>query len=423
MSSTIIDHAIAIPTKQRNVWEQISDISKFPLWHVDTKTVSFLTTKHSGRGTRYRATTRRGRERVIEITAWYEGLGFEYIIVDGSPYASNRGRIRLQESTDGTIVQWTFTYELTGFLSGLRNSLVVRRGIDNDIIDNLRNIYTYIKELRGEENFVPEESKSYLKEAPDVLARSQYQPRYPSKSEPIVPITPETAPASVSGIVEPPLVEGDTKPNPSVQPEATPPAEPISEPTFLKDVPDFSQAPSETQVKPEPLPRFTEAEIETESLTAPTPAQSHERPSVLPVQAQTPPVQAEEPVPQAAASSEPIVSEDSDEIDADAVYTDPLPGLETSTTDDSSKVSVFEVFGLPKPSETEKLTAIQEAEIFSLPIDLTAEPDPVIEANTEQLKAFTDDAPIVPDVEPEAPKRTGLRASLRRKKTRVRLPK
>ncbi|MDQ7035169.1 MAG: SRPBCC family protein [Anaerolineae bacterium] len=339
MSSTIIDHAIAIPTKQHNVWEQISDITKFPVWHVDTQAVSFLTTKHSGRGTRYRATTRRGRERVIEITAWYEGLGFEYIIVDGSPYASNRGRIRLQESTDGTIVQWTFTYELTGFLSGLRNSLVVRRGVDNDIIDNLRNIYTYIKELRGEEHFVPEEAKSYLKEAPDVLARSQYQPRYPSKSDPKIQPVPETATAGVSGIIEPPLVEGDTKPNPSIQPEPTPPAEPISEPTFLKDVPDFSQVPSETQVKPEPLPRLTEAETETESVTAPTPTVSHESTSALPIQAETPPVQKEEAVPPITASPEPPVSDDSAE--ADAVYTDPLPGLETSETSDSSKVSVF----------------------------------------------------------------------------------
>jgi uncharacterized membrane protein len=413
MSSTVIDHAIAIPTKQRNVWEYISDISKFPLWHVDVQSVSFLTTKHDGRGTRYRVTTNRGKAIVIEITAWYEGLGYEYIIVDGSPFENNRGRIRLQESTEGTIVQWTFSYELTGFLSGLRNSLTVRRGIDNDIIDNLRNLYTYIKEVRGEERFLPEDAKSYLKEAPDVIARSQYAPRYPSKSETKMQPVPQKVSTGTMGIVEPPVAEEDTKPNKSIAPsQPAPYVEPIPEPTFLKDI-DFKR-PSASQVKPEPLPRFDDSEIETETVTVPAPAQPDSYPDVVPLQPDTPSVFA--PVVQEPAR-EPILPDD--DAKADAVYTEPLAGLPTAEVTDSSKISVFEVFGLPKPSETEKLSTIQEKPQQQPQL----QQEPVIEVNTQQMKAFTDATPIVPDVEPEAPKRTGLRASLRRRTTRVRLPK
>lgn len=411
MSSTIIDHAIAIPTKQRNVWEYISNISNFPLWHVDVQSVSFLTTKRDGRGTRYRMTTNRGKDMVVEITAWYEGLGYEYIIVDGSPFENNRGRIRLQESTEGTIVQWTFSYELTGFLSGLRNSLTVRRGIDNDIIDNLRNLYTYIKEMRGEERFAPEDAKSYLQEAPDVIARSQYEPRYPSKSETKMQPVPQKAITGTIDIVEPPLAEDDTKPNKSVQPQQPAPSvEPMPEPTFLKDI-DFKR-PSESQVKAEPLPRFEDSEIETETVTAPAPAQPDNYTDVLPFQSDMPSALAgEEP------AREPLLADD--DTEADVIYTEPLPGLSPTQEVDSAKISVFEVFGLPKPSETEKLSTIQEK-----PQEQPQpQAEPVIEVNTQQMKAFTDDTPIVPDVEPDAPKRTGLRASLRRKTTRVRLPK
>jgi uncharacterized membrane protein len=407
MSNTVIDHAIAIPTKQRNVWEHISDISKFPLWQVDVQTVSFLSTKHSGRGTRYRVTTSRGVEQVIEITAWYEGLGFEYIIVDGTAFTNNRGRVRIQESTDGTIVQWTFSYELTGFLSGLRNSLSVRRGLDSDIIDNLRNFYTYIKELRGEEKFTPEEAKSFMQDAPDVVARSQYQPRYPTKSETALPPVPQPTQAAAPSIFEPPLAEEDTKPNPAIQQEPVPTVPTIPEPTFLKDMPDFSQKPSASQVKSEPLPLIEEAQIETETVTVPTPPPVAESRVISTAQTAMESMSTVEPV------SEPTVSD----AEADAIYTKPLAGLAPVKATDTATISVFEIFGLPKPSETENLRTIQE-EAPQLALE-----DPLIEASTQQIRAFTDMQPIVPDIEPEATQRTGLRASLRRKTTRIRLPK
>lgn len=287
--TTMIDHAIAIPTRQANVWEQIRDIRKNPVWQANCKQVQFLTSNQSGRGTRWRIATAQGKEQVIEITAWYEGLGYEYRIVDGVPYASNRGRIRLQDSPEGTIVQWTFSYELKGFLSGLRNSLSIKGNVDSDIIDSLRNLYTHVKNLKADEQFVPEESKSYLKLAPDVDARSQYQPRYPSaldsrpegeaisSQETLVSAQPVS---SVPMIEEPPVAADDTQPNPSVQPAAE---LPVSPPPVQSD----SFMPKTVQA--DTLPTLKDL-VEEETVTAPKPATSETKPAP-PVQASPSPVE------------------------------------------------------------------------------------------------------------------------------------
>ena len=48
---------------------------------------------------------------VVEISAWYDTLGYEYRIVDGAKFGENQGRIRLQEVAEGTLVRWIFQYE------------------------------------------------------------------------------------------------------------------------------------------------------------------------------------------------------------------------------------------------------------------------------------------------------------------------
>lgn len=373
---TVIDHAIAIPTRPATVWEQIREIAQNPIWQANCEQVQFLTTAHRGRGTRWRSTGSRGKEQVIEITAWYDGLGYEYRIVDGVPFSSNRGRIRLQDSPEGTIVQWTFSYELTGFMSGLRNTLSIRGGIDNNIVDGLRNLYTHIKNLKADETFIPEESKSYLKLAPDVSARSQYQPRYPSvldskvpKAAPIsqAPTLQAQEMASLPIIEEPPIADDDTHPNQAIEPAAE-----IFAP---KSVQSDSFVPKTVQA--EALPSFDEPIIEEETVASPKPALSDTVPQI----------------------SIPPVEETSS------------PAIESLTLGrdvnkmDTAKISVFEIFGLDKPSETEKVLTITEK---------PADPAPL---------AFSDPTPIKPDIEPEAPRRRGLRAALRRKLTNVRLPK
>jgi hypothetical protein len=364
---TAIDHAIAIPTRPANVWEQIRDITKNPIWQVNCKQVQFLTSNRNGRGTRWRSTNSRGKEQVIEITAWYEGLGYEYRIVDGASFSSNRGRIRLQDSLEGTIVQWTFSYELKGFMSGLRNALTIKGSVDGEIVDGLRNLYTHIKNLKVDEPLVPEESKSYLKVAPDVTARQQYQPRYPSvlDSKPDNPIVPSQEPLQqaqiVPNIVEPPVAADDTEPNPSVKP--------IVEIPVSKPEADEMFKPKAIQAQE--LPRLDEP-IEIETASSPKPATIDTSPV---------PTMQEKPV-------SPAV----EEWDVSKL--------------DTAKISVFEVFGLEKPSETEKVFAISEKP-----------------AESALSVSFRDQTPIKPDIDPEVPRRRGLRAALRQRLTKVRLPK
>lgn len=375
MSTTTVDHAIAIAASQQVVWSQISDLSKNPHWQTRCESISYLTTMHSGRGTRWRMRTRKGDEYVLEITAWYDGLGYEYTIVDGSAYVNNRGRVRLQEAPEGTVVQWTFNYELKGFLSGLRNSLQVKRSIDREIVESLQNLYTYIREMTPEQQFVPESTKSYLRDAPDVLERANYKPRYPSALERMKASTIEvraledatSGAVHPASIYEPPIAEDDTKQNPAVQPAEAPPK---PEPDFLQDLPITNVEPGIEESQS--LPMLEEADAFE---------QSTEAASILPTLEEDEPFAFEE---------------------EKLLATPPLPDILTRGESlDTAEISVFEIFGLQKPSETSRMRAIQDSDL-----------KPATSTTTR----------IIPDVAPRESRRQGLRASLRQRMIKLRTP-
>ncbi len=211
---TTIDHRILIAANPPVVWEYISNLSRNSKWQVDCKSVTFLTGKHDGPGTRWRQTTESGREYVLEITAWYNGLGYEYVFIDGPGYEENIGRIRLQEIPEGTIVQWTFTYSLPGLFGGMRDSMGTRRQIDKMIADSLRKLYLQIK-AHGSSG--PIEPKSLMRDAPNAEERAQYQPRHPSlpKEDEKAEVPPIMATAGRPIIDEPPLTDDDAQ---SLQP-------------------------------------------------------------------------------------------------------------------------------------------------------------------------------------------------------------
>ncbi len=174
---TTIDHRILIPAAPDVVWDFISDITRNPQWQVDCFEVIFLTSKREGPGLRWRYSTPNGAEYVIAVTAWYNGLGYEYYFVDGVPFRENKGRIRLQEIPEGTIVQWTFTYELGGILGGVRSALGLKRQINRTIADSLKALWQEMKQSAAGRSH---EAKSLMRDAPDVATRSTYQPRHPS---------------------------------------------------------------------------------------------------------------------------------------------------------------------------------------------------------------------------------------------------
>lgn len=393
----VIDHAILIPVSAQAVWGVISKIENNPRWQVNCKSVTYLNALR-GQGTRWRYQDASGHEFVAEITAWYDRIGFEYRIVDGVPYTENKGRIRLQETPDGTVVQWTFSYNLSGFLSGLRNALGVQRSIDQAIVESLRQLYRYARDSFSEVD--PNAVKSTMRDAPNYEERASYKSRYgdtATPAKPTPPITPD--PSAIYArppIVEPPPAEDDTKPNPATGAvttathDAPPSATVADEPYFLKQISEVPRVSVPSTPTPEP------------SVTAPAPT-----PNVPP---------APTPAPSAPPTPEPIRT--------------------LLDKRDTANISVFELFGLPKPSETQAMRAVtvestptqQETPPPSTPTQ-SAEtaspltpPQPPATATPSTTAWETQETPIVADVTPFVPPRFGLRWILRAQLVKLRRP-
>lgn len=415
-----IDHRILIENRSSAVvWEQISDISKNPAWQTDCAGVSFLSSRKNGVGTRWRYTSKNKREYVIETTAWYDGLGYEYTIVDGGSYRECRGRIRLQEIAEGTIVRWTFNYEMKGFMGGVRNALAHRRTLEKDMIDSLKSFWRYMNQVKSSSDDF--EARSLMRDAPNYEARSHYKPRHPSAihEDELLAAEDITSPAPV--ITEPPVQEEDTKPHgiPKETPKVSPVptvsgdqpvievATPEPEPDFMRAIPEPVTAPPEDTAKsPKEQQEALAVVEELPAEEAPTP------PEPLPLESTTPKA---EPIP----AKEPVLPDVTPRLTS---LTDTLPDAKVQavfsgesskrTTErdfprvDTSEVSVFELFGLQKPSETQEVRAV-EVEPAGVRMQLTPEP-PLLD-------------PLAATVV-EHPLRQGLRLLMRRAKVKLRRP-
>ena len=340
-----IDLEILIPASPDFIWRFLGDLSTIPQWQENVTSISFLSTQHEGQGTRWRHSTQRGRDIVVQVGAWYDTLGFEYEIVDGAPYSENRGRIKLHEVPEGTLVNWTFRYELDGLLGGIRNAMRLKRSTTNQIQDSLRNLHHLITQETG--GISTHEAKASMQDAPDVDERSSYQPRHPSAfhdeavdeletemvlDESVTRLHPvaydldaEAAPVAAVG-------DTDTKPNPVVL-SAAAPIEEQEEEAELEDT------------KP----------IELEALLAEPPSAPAPEPAPDPAPA---------PMPQPPPVSAPSPAQEPAE-EADVPPAPPLEPVADRDRINTAQVSVFEIFGLQKPSETQGQRPL-EREAFSV---------------------------------------------------------
>ncbi len=346
----VIDHAILIPASPEFIWRFLGDVSQNSNWQEDCNDISFLTTQHEGRGTRWRYTTPKGKDVIVEISAWYDTLGYEYRIVEGSSVNENQGRIRLQEIAEGTLVQWTFNYELEGMLGGLRNSIGLKRTLTNNIQDSLRNLYKLVQQETG--GISTHEARALLQEAPAVEERENYQPRYPSnftedsdsnifKESQYPSETSIAYQAEQEGIVEPPVADDDTKPNPVVQ--GTDEIEAVNS----------SSGSLEHQITEPPLTDDdTKPNAPIEKIEAIEPNSTEDDIIQLPAVESTIEEKDEE-------IQDNIKSET--ETPSEVVATNLTPDIR-----DTSRISVFEVFGLQKPSETQELSAITDEDIVKM---------------------------------------------------------
>ncbi len=355
---TIIDQRILIPAGPEVVWEQISDIANNPKWQADCRSVSFLTSVRDAPGIRWRSTNAAGRESVLEVTTWIDRIGYEYTFVDGAPFRESKGRFRLQEIAEGTVVQWTFTYEMPGVLGNLRNSLSIKRQIENNMIDSLKSLWRHVNQSGGSQPF--HEAKSLLRESLDYEERSKYRPRHPSALT-----DRKNMPDEIQPIPEPPIADDDTRPRPAVAIPADVPVA-VDEPEFLSDMP-VSHADEAWMPKTE-KPRDTQERkaVEPPPEYAPVPPMSFEP---LPAKAMV------FDVPPAKTDTQPnmAVLEDAPKPPPTPADVDLMQPLKDLSKLDTAQISIWEVFGVPRPSETQEIQPIKE-EILNSPAPTEEKP-------------------------------------------------
>lgn len=224
-----LDHTVLVAAAPEAVWSFLSDLNQNPAWQSDCQSVIFLSKQRSGKGARWRYRNLSGKEFELEITAWYDGLGYEYRFLDGSAH----GRLRLQEIAEGTTVQWTFNYEPRGRLGGMRNALGLKRKLRKYMDESLLALQSTVQRTVGDGAGF--EARSLMRDVISYDARLNYRPRHPSRARAV----PEALP--ILPVEEPPLREEDTRPNPAyvAASENSPlPRQPVeAEPTtFLEDL-------------------------------------------------------------------------------------------------------------------------------------------------------------------------------------------
>ncbi len=446
--TTIIDHAISIPIPPAAVWKLLSNLDAISRWQTDCKKVVFLTTGRRGAGTRIRCSGAGDKAYVLEVTTWYEGLGYEYRLVDGVSYTDNKGRLRLQEIAEGTVVQWTFSYDMGGVLGGLRNSMGLKRTIENQMIESLRQLYRVTREASEEVDI--EKVKSLMRDGPSVEQRAQYQPRHPSRYEEnrqrertASVLRPPTSPRRP--IIEEPLPkEDDTRPNPIVTPPAptvrepspTPTLEELLKPvrreppTIISDMPaatlpsrfsdvSFTPAPSP------PSPSFAPPVVTPEPPTAsPFVPQSPLARPEAPISPLLPDIPAAKTEPRLLPETPPLVSES-----RTTTSVNPVIDLDKA---DTGKISVFEIFGLQKPSETQQMRAVNltvdeirdtqlsaPTQLHMPRVEIPKETTDTPEARQQFMAGMSTGG----DIEPPDYGRSGLRLRQRRNLLALRRPK
>ncbi len=386
---TRIDQRILIPAAPQVVWEYIKQIDNLPDWQVNCETIAYLSQKQRGPGTRWRQRAPNRQEFVYEMTTWYDGLGFEYVFVDGSSFQEARGRIRLQEIAEGTIVQWTFEYELGGVLSGLRNTLSKQRRIESDMVDSLKELWKQSKRKGGLEGF---QAKSLMQDGEqDPEKRSHYTPRHDRTEKPEPEQPKQTAEvAAAPSIDEPPVSEDDTRPRPSVDPsvhmpdESDAPEEPktVTATENVSEADDYARfapptnVPSDAEPQDMPQPDATtpdedvtlpaadlkasaasleaDSDVAAENTTqdAPQPRETLQSETPPPDEQDAPDAQAETPP-----TEEPTASSDGADEPTDAEPLEPQVPPGTDTSD----LSIWEIFGIPSPTDTQKMRAVEAA--------------------------------------------------------------
>lgn len=343
----LIDQRILIAASAETVWRYLTQPEYVSRWHLGCRQLSILTTRTQGVGVRRRCTDGRGKSTVEEITAWLENIGYEYKVVDG-PYRAFRARFRLQPAPEGTIVNWVVEYRRRGLFSGLRELLGRRRRTRRMMEESLRNLRKLVE--RSGARLDPErQARVAMQPAPDVAARA-------ARGAEVMRAQNASAAAGA------PLVIGDDDlPEPAAR---TLIHQPLSEPSFVTKLSAVEQPAVSPDSLADTKPRKPKGLAEALAAKPPQPPKRPDEPiwdssaRTVPVSLVAPPLPPAEPT-QAldATPPKPPPPRTLPEVPPTPAAGTPLPPPEPeaapkpTTLYDTGEVSIWEVFGIPRPSE------------------------------------------------------------------------
>jgi hypothetical protein len=454
---TLIDQRILIPAPVQIVWTVVANHSLLPRWRVECKAVSLLSTRPDGPGVRRRITQVRGKDIIEETTAWYEGLGYEYRLIEGSKFKSYVARLRLQPTPDGTIVQSTIAFETRGLLGRFLGNHRRRRKLERRTAESLRQLRRLIEEMDVKIDDYYRE-RTTTRPAPESSYRLQYGAILFSQEQ--AQLAQAAQPASrqetVGRLVEPPVKPDDTPNVPMVKP-----------PSFILEalqtpVTPTTAAPPPAEKARSALPAETRAQDAGEDTQPNLPLILGEPPKPL-EQASTPEKRAIGPSrqtprpPTSLPETGLLASPDASELEA-ALATNkiaiPSPPHQLSADEvegrlprrpdlpaptekrDTGEISIWEVFGIARPTEaspepaksdspvspapphapgsTGAHTAARESKTLSLDAWLAANEPPLPASASGTIKTLA---------RPPQPPRFGLRRQQRQHRLRVRPPR
>ncbi|MCL4875399.1 MAG: SRPBCC family protein [Anaerolineae bacterium] len=351
--TTLIDQRILIPAPANIIWGVLADQGQLPRWRVDCQQVVVLTTRQFGVGTRRRCVNPNGKDKIEEITAWYEGLGYEYVLIGSRLYQNWRGRMRLQAVPEGTIVQWTITYDYGGIFSRVVGRLTGAKGrVEDECTASLRQLRRTIEQMGHHLSSEQRKSRT-LQPVQSVVSASQQMK--PVTVEDAQNSAADTKPRKPEGLAE--AIAQQQPETPKTPPEAMTPSVPMTPvaPTELPVEPELSDTePKKTKTGlPPGMP---------ESLKA-TPPQGTPKVDISRLRYADEVDEEESPAPELAKKS--------------ATTTQIVrPGLPPPTGQDAGMISIWEAFGIKAPSQ-------QDAEVLN-----------EIVRQTREIKKVTIDEPL-----------------------------
>ena len=382
---TLIDQRILIPAPMQAVWDTLANHSLLPKWRMDVRAVSVLTTEHNRPGTRRRISTKTGRADIIEeIKIWYEGIGYEYTLIEGGDYRSYVSRLRLQATADGTIVQWTISYDFGGLLKRFLGGRRRRKRLETLAINSLRQLRRYV-ESTGVKLDSQYRERNSIQSAPDASSRAEYGAKLIAQEE----AKQDSRQMSAIHIPEPPVKIDDT---PSVQH--------VVPPSFLAEALQTSEQ-DLAGLTPAAPPVSADDTRPSESIdvsalsTSPARQSLTDDSGIAPVKiTEEPPAKTDDtpPNPAIAAPKEAVAAMVTD-TPAPAPTSKPASPTENEDEDfppptamrDTGEISIWEAFGVQRPSDS-----------LSIIIDELRQDDEANKDKTNKQDVETTNPAIVP---------------------------